>query len=446
MAFNFRGGLHLADRKANVMRKPIEEMDAPREIILPLLMHKGVMCSPLVNIGDFVKLGQKIGESTDPASAPIFSSVSGKVTAIEPRLSPSGREILSVVIENDFKDEEPEIPPVLDRFRTMTVDELALIAREAGIVGLGGGAYPLSEKLRAAEGKVDTLIINGAECEPYISADNRVMIENTEDVYEGGLAVAKALGIKNAWLAVSSDKAAAIGELRRYLAKKPGIKLAIVHTKYPQGSEKQIVESVTRREVPPSSDAMGAGVLVINASTSAALSKAVSQGRPLTTRVVTVAGNAVANPKNLLVRIGTPIKELFDACGGFLEHPDKIISGGPMMGLSQAALSVPVVKGTNGVIALYGDDVPAKTQTDCIHCGKCVNVCPMDLMPLYIYRAYKAGKLSECEEYNISDCNECGCCAYVCPARISLVSAFRTVREKLAEEKNLNAEDAKNED
>ncbi len=445
MAFNFRGGLHIPGRKSAMMKKAIEEMDAPREVVLPLLMHKGAMCSPIVNMGDRVLLGQKIGESTDPMSAPVFASVSGTVKAIEPRLSPSGREILSVVIENDFKDEAAELPEVHDRFRTMTVDELALIAREAGIVGLGGSAYPLSEKLKAAEGKVDTLIINGAECEPYASADSRVMIENTEDVYEGAIAISKALGIKKVWIAVSSDKAGAIGELRRYLAKKPGIELVIVHTKYPQGSEKQIIESVARREVPPASDGAEAGVLVINASTSAALAKAVSEGAPLVSRVVTVAGNAVANPKNLLVRIGTPIKDLFAACGGFLEHPDKIISGGPMMGLSQASLEVPVIKGTNAVIALYGDEVPAKKETDCIHCGKCVNVCPMKLMPLYIYRAYRTEKLSECEEYNVCDCNECGCCAYVCPARISLVSAFRTVKEKLSQ-KAENTEDITNED
>ncbi len=446
MPVNFKGGIQPDWKKSGLMKKVIEEMDAPGEVIIPLLMHKGVINSPTVNIGDRVLLGQKIGESASPDSAPVFASVSGTVTAIEPRLHPSGEKILSVVIENDFEDEREEIPPVHDRFRTVDLKGLALIAREAGIVGLSGSAYPLSEKLLASEGKVDTLIINGAECEPYISADNRVMIEYTEEVYNGATVTARALGIKNVLMAVSSDKAGAIAELRRYLAKKPGVRLCILHTKYPQGAERQIIESLTGRELAPGADAADAGVLVMNASTSAALARAVSEGIALTSRVVTVAGSAVANPKNLLVRIGTPIGKLFDACGGFLEHPEKIIMGGPLMGDSQASLDVPVIKGTNGVLAFSEGEGKAKAETSCIHCGKCVGACPMNLSPLYIYRAYRAGKLSECDEYNISDCIECGCCAYVCPARISLVAAFRAVKKKLSETVSESTEENTNED
>ncbi len=439
MSFNFRGGIHPITKKTT-MNKAIEELDAPSEIILPLLMHKGNICSPLVKVGDYVKLGQKVGDSTDSMSAPIFSSVSGTVTEIAPRLHPSGEEVLSVVIKNDFKDECVDVLPVHDRFRTLDANELAELARDAGIVGLGGSAYPLSEKILNSAEKVDTLIINGVECEPYINADNRIMIEYTEELYAGATVIAHALGIKNIWLAVQSDKAGAIAELRRFLAKKPGIKLCILHTKYPQGAEKQLIEAVTGREVPPDGTAVDVSVITVNVSTAVALARAAGEGLPLTTRVVTVAGRAVANPKNLLVRIGTPIKELFMACGGFLEHPDKIIMGGPMMGNSVASLDIPVIKGTNGVLAFCSGDGESKPQTDCIHCGKCVGVCPMNLMPFAIHRAYKFGKLSECAEYNVSDCIECGSCAYICPARISLVSEFRTIK-KMFENSSENVEE-----
>ena len=434
MPVNFRGGIHPAGKKSVMMKKAIEEMDAPSEIVLPLLMHRGMICSPIVEVGDRVRLGQKVAESTAEFSAPIFSSVSGFVTEIAPRLHPCGEEILSVVIKNDFEDEREEVLPVHDRFRTLAANELAIVARDAGIVGLGGSAYPLSKKILSADGEVDTLIINGAECEPYISADNRVMIECTEDLYEGAMAIAHALGIKNVWMAVQSDKAGAIAELRRYLAKKPGIKLCIVHTKYPQGSERHLIEAVTGRTVPGDKTAVDARVITVNVSTAVALSHAIKDGTPLTTRVVTVAGSAVANPKNLLVRIGTPINDLFKACGGFLEHPDKIIMGGPMMGFAQSDLSVPVIKGTNGLLAFSGGEGADKKQTDCIHCGKCASACPMNLEPLFIHRAYKFGNISECKDYNATDCIECGSCAYVCPARISLVSEFRDIKSKIFEE------------
>ena len=433
MSFIFKGGIHLDSKKSRTERKPIDEMKPPREVVIPLLMHKGAMCSPIVEIGDYVKLGQKIGESTNPNSAPCHASVSGRVTAIEPRLHPNGDEVLSVVIENDFADEREEVFPPLERFVALGADELAEIARDAGIVGLGGSAAPLSEKLRASKDIVDTLIINGAECEPYATADNRIMIEETETLYDGALITAQALGVKNVYIAVASDKPHAIAELRRTLAKKPGIKMTIVHSKYPQGAERQIIRSVTGRELPAGRDASDVAVMTMNVSTAVALSRAVRSGTPLTERVVTVTGSAVANPKNLIVKIGTPIGEIFEACGGFLEHPDKIIIGGPMMGTSVSSLDVPVIKGTNVLIAFCGGEGELPCETTCIHCGKCVQVCPMNLLPVYIYRSFMADELSECEELCVSDCTECGACAYVCPARLSLVSAFRTVKEKLSE-------------
>lgn len=443
MPFNFKGGIHPEGKKRATIKKAIEELDAPREVIIPLLMSRGKINSPIVEVGDRVKLGQRIGESTSAFSAPCHASVSGTVTAIEPRLHPNGEMVLSVVIENDFKDEREEVSPSHDKFMTMTAQELSSICRDCGIVGLSGSAGPLSEKIIRASGKVNTLIINGAECEPYITADNRVMIEYTDELYDGAQVIARALGIKESYIAVESDKPAAIAELRRYLAKKPGVHLVILQTKYPQGDERQIVKTVTGREIPPGGEGADVGVICVNVSTAVAVARAVHEGEPLTSRVVTVSGGAVANPKNLLVRIGTPISELFSACGGFLEHPGKVIMGGPMMGQAEASLDVPVIKGTNCVLAFYDYESAKKLETTCIHCGKCVSACPMSLMPLYIYRAYREGELSVCEEYNIGDCTECGACAYICPANISLVAAFGAAKRQIEKKK---AEEGQNED
>lgn len=435
MPANFKGGIHPDIRKSATHKKPIEEMKAPREVIMPLLMHKGVLCSPIVEVDEHVKLGQKIAESTAPNSAPIHAPVSGKVTAIEPRLHINGENVLSIVIENDFEDEREDAGVSYDRFQSLGAEELALLVRDAGIVGLGGSAVPLSEKILAADGKAGTLIVNGAECEPYITSDNRMMIEYSEELYDGALIIAKALGIKEVVVAIESDKAHAVAEMRRVFTRKAGVKLSVLHTKYPQGAERQIIQTVTGREVPPKGTGADIGVITVNVSTAVAVARAVREGKPLTTRVVTVSGSAVANPKNLLVRIGTPISELFEACGGFLEHPHRVIAGGPMMGVSQYSLDAPVVKGTNAVLAFCRGEDKLAHESTCIHCGKCVGVCPMNLMPLYILREYKAGKLDKCEKLNVEDCTECGCCSYICPARISLVSAFRSVKKLIADEK-----------
>ena len=435
MAFNFKGGIHPDVRKSATHKKPIEEMKPPRVVVLPVIMHKGTPCGPVVDVGERVLIGQKIAESTSPDSCPIHSPVSGTVCAVEPRITVSGEKVLSVVIENDFEDEFFPGSETYDRFRSLDAGELAAIARECGIVGLGGSARPLSGKLLDAADRVDTLIINGAECEPYVTADNRIMVEYSEELHDGAMIIAKAVGAREVILAIESDKAHAIAEMRRVFTKKSGIKLSVVHTKYPQGAERQLISALLGREVPPCGTGADVGVLCVNVSTAVALSRAVREGKPLYERVVTVSGSAVANPKNLLVKIGTPIEELFEACGGFLEHPNRIISGGPMMGNSQFSLDAPIQKGMNAVLAFCRNEEKNEPESVCIRCGKCVDVCPMNLMPLYIYRDYKAGKLSGCEKLNVFDCTECGCCAYVCPARISLVSAICAAKKKILAEK-----------
>lgn len=442
MAINFRGGCHPDTKKNATHKKPIDEMKPASELVFPMLMHKGTPCSPIVKVGERVLMGQKLAESSAANSAPIHSSVSGIVKAIEPRMYIDGEKILSIVIENDFEDEEIPNSESCDCSRTFDADELAAFVREMGIVGLGGSARPLSEKLLAAKGRVDTLILNGVECEPYATADNRMMVEYSEELYDGGMIIAKALGIRNVMLAVSSDKAHAIAELHRVFTKNPGIELSVVHTKYPQGAERQIIKAVTRREVPPQKTPYDIGVITVNVSTAVCVARAVREGKPLTSRVVTVSGSAVANPKNLIVKIGTPIGELIEACGGFLEHPERVIIGGPMMGQAQYSLDAPVIKSTNVILAFCHGEDKTEPESVCIHCGKCVGVCPMHLMPVYIHRAYKAGKYEECASLNIEDCTECGSCAYICPARISLVSAFRSAKACLEE---LKKEDKTNE-
>lgn len=435
MPFSFKGGIHPEDKKALTENKAIEVIPAPAQVILPVSMHIGAPCNPLVAAGDTVKVGQRIAESTAPVSAPVHASVSGTVVAVEPRLHPNGSMVMSVVIENDFQDTpEQELKPV-DKFQDLTAEELAEIAKDAGLVGLGGAAFPLHIKIKSAIGKVDTLIINGAECEPYITSDNRMMLEHTDELIEGATIIMKALGLDKVHIAVESNKREAIAKLRRISEQKSHIKLEVLRTKYPQGSEKHLIKAVTGREVPPGGLPADAGAINVNVASVIALYRAVEQGKPLTHKVVTVSGEAVANPKNLLVPLGTPIGELIDACGGLKEEPSEIIMGGPMMGIGQYSVDVPVIKGTNAILALIGKDDVFEEDPVCIRCGKCVTVCPMNLMPIYINMYANKGRLDECEKYRVMDCIECGCCSYTCPGRLHLVQTFRKAKQAIIAEK-----------
>lgn len=445
MFFNFRGGIYPDERKSSTYKKHIEEMKAPKEVILPLIQHKGTICNPIVSVGEYVRLGQRIAEASASDSVPIHASVSGYVKAIEPKLTATGDSVMSVIIENDFKDEEAHEMVSRDSGERPDAETLADIVKDAGIVGLGGSARPLSAKILEAKDNISTLIINGAECEPYITSDNRMMVEYSEELYDGAMLIAKATGAKEAIIAVESDKEHAIAELRRVITRKTGIRLVVLHTKYPEGDERLLVSSVMGREIPTGGTSADVGALVVNVSTAVAVARAVREGKPLTTRVVTVSGSAVANPKNLLVRIGTPIEDVFDACGGFLEHPDKIVVGGPMMGASQFSLDVPVVKATNALLAFsYNEGKNDEKETVCIRCGKCVSVCPMRLMPLYIYREYKTVGASGCEQFYVSDCTECGCCSYICPARIPLTSTFKAIKRSLEKTKTEEESNSEN--
>ena len=435
MAFAFHGGIHPEDRKEATRYKPIEALPPPERLILPMDMHTGVATQPMVKVGQNVLMGEKIADSTQSVSAPIHAPVSGKVVAIEPLPHPNGAKVLSVVLENDGRDAaHPDVKP-FGSVESLTVGELITIVREAGLVGMGGAAFPTHIKIHSGIGKVDKLILNGAECEPYITSDCRIMLEMPEEVVGGLFALMKIFGLDNAYIAVESNKPDAVEALRRTLPQKDSpIRVVTLPTRYPQGAEKQLIRAVTGREVPPGELPASAGAAVFNVDTAAALHRAITTGIPLIRRIVTVAGSGVSNPKNLHVRIGTPLSVVFASTGDFREQPQKIIMGGPMMGVAQHDLAAPVIKATNALLAFSrGEGALVGKEPICIRCGRCVRVCPMRLLPLYLYHYEQKNMLDECERMRISDCIECGSCSYVCPGRLYLVHSFRTAKQKLRE-------------
>ena len=431
MFHRFRGGIHPPDMKDATRHKPVEALLAPARVILPMLMHVGTPCEPVVRPDQEVFMGQLIADSNAPVSAPIHSPVSGRVLAIDLYPHPNGSRVLSVIIENDGRDMPHESVHPRGSVEALTPDQLLRVVRDAGVVGMGGGAFPTHVKIAAARGKCDTVIINAAECEPYITADHRLMLEAPEEVVGGLRVLMKLLEPKRAVIATESNKRDALDALRRTLPGKTSIELMVLRTRYPQGSEKHIVKSVTGRETPPGKQPADVRCAVFNADTAAALHRAVTTGQPLTRRIVTVSGSAVANAKNLEVRFGTPLAEVFQATGGFREPPAKVMTGGPMMGAAQHDLSAPLVKGCNALLAFAKADVPPPGSEICIRCGRCVRVCPSHLLPIYLYMNERKNRLRELERLRLGDCIECGSCSYICPGRLHLVHSMRTGKQKL---------------
>ena len=422
----FFGGIHPKYNKEMSKTTPEVKVIEPDTVVIPMVQHIGAPCSPLVGVGDRVLKGQKIGDG-EGLCVPVHASVSGTVVAIEPRPHVRGTDILAVVIENDRKNESVTMP------HASNDDEILHSIREAGIVGMGGAAFPGNVKALGAMGNVDTLIANGCECEPYITADDTLLRTQPEQVLEGMLILRSLLHPKRTVLAVEDNKTEAIAELKKLLPAFPDIELAILPTRYPQGSEKQLIQAVTGRQVPPGQLPVKVGCAVFNVSTFAAICRAVTEGKALTERIVTVSGEAIAQPQNFLVPIGTSFHDLIEVAGGLHDKTERVISGGPMMGAAQSDLSVPVVKATNSILCLLKDKNGAAENPVCLRCGKCVSVCPMRLQPLYMYRFTNAGRVDELNRMNLIDCMECGSCAFTCPGKLPLVEVFRKGKQMVRE-------------
>ena len=402
----------------------------PKSVVIPMQQHIGAPCTPLVNVGDHVVVGQKIGDGQG-LCVPVHASVSGTVIAIEPRPHVSGRMVNAVVIENDGKNEA--IAYAERNPENMTNDEILHEIREAGIVGMGGAAFPGNVKALSAMGNVDTLIANGCECEPYITADDSLLRTEPDHVLQGMMLLRRVLQPQRTVLAVEDNKKEAIAKIQALKKDFPDIELVILPTRYPQGAEKQLIQAVTKREVKPGQLPVSVGCAVFNVSTYAAIYRAVCLGLPLTRRIVTVSGEAIAEPQNFIVPIGTTFHDLIELAGGLHDKTERVISGGPMMGFAQSDLSVPVIKATNSVLCLLKDVNGAAENPVCLRCGKCVAVCPMRLQPLYMYRFQKAGRVDELKRLNILDCMECGSCAFTCPGKLPLVEVFRKGKQMVRE-------------
>ena len=376
-------------------------------------------------------MGQKIGEIAG-LGAPIHASVSGTVTAVEPRPYTGGSKVMSVVIDNDFQDTfGSELTPHPD-YSSLTPDEIVEIVKEAGITGMGGAGFPSHVKISSGIGKVDTLILNGAECEPYITADHRLMLEQGERVLGGVRILMQAFGLKTATIGVEANKEDAIEHLKALVGGRGDIQVESLRTRYPQGAEKQLIQRITGREVPPGGLPAHVGCAVFNVGTAAAVYDAVVEGKPLTHRIVTITGGAIQSPCNRLVPLGTSFQYLIDEAKGFSEDPDRVLTGGPMMGIAQFTMDVGVIKGTNAVLCLTkAEAAPVAAEEVCLRCGRCVNVCPMHLTPVYMHLYAEKGLWKEAEALNVMDCIECGSCNYICPGRLHLVQSFRVTKLEL---------------
>ncbi|NLY90142.1 MAG: electron transport complex subunit RsxC [Firmicutes bacterium] len=427
---SFKKGIHPPTNKDLTASSPVEEMPLPSQVVLPLGQHIGAPAEPLVAVGDEVATGEKIAEAKGMVSVPLHASISGKVAAIEPRPHVCGSMAPAIVIEGDGAD---RLAPGLSanrRLEELAAEEIKALMKEAGLVGMGGAAFPTHVKYNPPAGKVDYVLLNGAECEPYLTCDHRLMVEKADDVILGLQAFMKAAGAPRGVIGVEANKPDAIAALRQAAAGLP-VTILPLKVKYPQGEEKMLIYAATRRVVPAGGLPAEVGVIVNNVATAAAFGYYLRKGIPLVSRIITVTGKGVRNPKNLLVRIGTLLEEVIAYCGGFTEAPGRIILGGPMTGPAVYRLDLPVMKGTSGVLVQTRAEVEKPRVLPCIRCGKCGAACPYNLLPNYLSDYAEHAKLPEAEKYGIMDCRECGACSYVCPSRRPLLQNIKNAKQKI---------------
>ena len=433
----FHGGIHPGDHKEATNKKEIVDLTPPSELIFPLSQHIGAPAKPCVSIGDTVCMGQKIAEADGFVSANIHSSVSGTVKAIEKRLHPNGLPTMSIVIENDGLDTEAApIEGYGEDYEKKSPKEIIDIIKEAGIVGMGGATFPTHVKLSVPdEAKIDYVIVNGAECEPYLTSDHRAMLETPNEIIGGLLVLMHIFGLKDGYIGVENNKTDAIAVLEKEasLVKDKNIHIVTLKTKYPQGAEKQLINAVCGRKMAPGTLPWQVGCIVNNIDTCASTYRAVVKGMPLTTRIVTLGGNALKNPMNYKVRIGTPFSYVIEQSGGLSEPAEKVLMGGPMMGLSVPNIDVPVIKGTSGILALPAKEAKLDKESPCIRCAKCVYVCPMSLQPNLLDSAARLHDIDKLKKLNVTDCIECGSCAFVCPSKRRQVQQIKIAKVKLRE-------------
>lgn len=422
--FTFKGGLHIPESKSFTKDKKIERLEEPKTVYIPLHQHVGSACKPLVKKGDEVKIGQKIGDSDSSISAPVHASVSGIVKGIEKRYSTTGHQTDCVVIESDGEN-------LFDNFETcksfkdLTHEEIEKKVREAGIVGMGGAGFPAAAKLSGSKkAGVDSVILNGAECEPYLTCDHRIMLEEGEKIIKGLEIMLHYFDTAKGYIGIEDNKMDVVESLKEVTKNKDNMEVVSLKTKFPQGDSYRMIDSILDREVPQGGRCKDVSSIVNNVGTAAAIADAVLEGKPLYERIITVTGSGIKTPKNLMVKIGTPIEDILKACGGFNGNIGKIISGGPMTGVTQFSLDAPITKGTTGILVLSEDEVEEEKPQPCIKCGKCIEVCPVFLEPLFISANSLKDRFDEAEALSAMSCIACGSCTFICPANRPLTQSI----------------------
>lgn len=428
----FKGGVHPPEQKELTEHLSIETMPLPSKVTIPLVQHIGAPCKPLVKPGDLVKTGQVIGEMGGFVSAPVHASISGKVLRVTDADVVSGGKAKCIIIQGDGTDTWVEGSNVSKTLADYTAQELKDKIRDAGIVGLGGAGFPAHVKLSPPEGvTIDSIILNGAECEPYLTCDHRLMLEHSEKVVQGLQALMKAVNVPQGYIAIEENKPDAIKQMKETVASIDNIKVVPLITKYPQGGEKQLIDAVLGRVVPSGKLPMHIGVIVNNIHTAYAISEAVFNNRVLVERVMTVSGRGINTPKNLLVRIGTPMQEVVEYCGGLKDDVKKIVTSAPMTGFAQYTTDFPTEKRIGGLVALCEDEVDLTPESACIRCGRCADVCPIHLIPSKIDKLSRLGRYDEAEKHHAMDCIECAACTFICPAKRSLIQSIKLAKNEI---------------